>query len=369
MNKKNDYNEIKLMLCASKTNLSCPDVEKIATYINKAMDWQFMLSNLNKHGVSNLVYRNLNKMNFDEKIPSFICSKFRKNYSLTVNENLRLWSKFIYLQRILEKEKIKIIPFKGILLFDSLYHDPGLRPMVDIDILVQEKDLFNAKNIILNLGYKATSENLSYEYRRKFHCHFTFQNPERNILLELHWAFAPPRPNRIDLTEVWQRAELRKIDNQEVLTLTLEDTLLSLCINFCKNIPNLQSIPLKNLVDIHEIIYQHNDKLDWNYIINKLTQWRIKGCFYYLYSLTKNLLETPWPEEIIKQIYPPILQRKVLNFYDSKLEHRSQIQVILLMMLMLDSSIDTIKLTFKLIAQAFSIFIQSERTFSAYLKR
>ena len=122
-------------------------------------------------------------------------------------------------------------------------------------------------------------------------------------------------------------------------------------------------------MDINELISQYQDKLDWDYIINKVTLWRIKGCFYYLYKLTKNFLETPWAEEIIQKIYPQKIQRKILDFYASQLKHRSQIEAILLMILMLDRFSDVFRLIYKLISQAFSIFLQNKRLFSFYLKR
>src|SRR6266542_513918 len=49
---------------------------------------------------------------------------------------------------------VTMMPFKGVLLADVVYGDPGMRPMVDIDLLVRAAELPAAEAALLPLGFR-----------------------------------------------------------------------------------------------------------------------------------------------------------------------------------------------------------------------
>jgi hypothetical protein len=54
-----------------------------------------------------------------------------------------------------DAEALPLLPFKGVLLAEALYGDGGLRPMVDIDLVVQPRDLARALALLERLGFVA----------------------------------------------------------------------------------------------------------------------------------------------------------------------------------------------------------------------
>jgi len=229
--------------------------------------------------------------------------------------------------------------------------------MVDIDILVQEKDLLRAEKEILRLGYQKQLKNLSENYWRKYQCHFQFYSCKKKIILELHWLLAPPRPNKLNLNETWGRSKIQTVNHTEILTLSLEDMLLSLFLHICKNISSLQNLKLRNLCDIHQLITQYNHELDWEYILKKIGSWKIKGAAYYIYSLTRIHFATPWPAKIRNKLRPRIVQRMLLIIFARKLKKLSRFQAYLLIMMLVDNLTDFLAL----ILMTFSIILFTKK--------
>ncbi|MFH1202023.1 MAG: nucleotidyltransferase family protein [Candidatus Omnitrophota bacterium] len=361
--------ESNLIFLLSRINLNHAQLQEAQLLIDAKFNWREFFKKAYLLDIYPLLYYNLKSI-FDasKTFPAEIYSRIKVSYQFNLANNLKLWTEFLRVKNQFNNIDINHIPLKGMIFIHSLYSKFGLRCLSDIDILIKENDISACEKQLIKLGYQK-EKFVSLAYRQKFHCHYSFFNPDKKIMLELHWAFAPPRPRVIDLTEVWQRTKIQVFDNQQVLTLSAEDTLLSLCINLCCNIPNLQFIPFKNLVDINELISQYKQNLDFNYIKDKLVQWKLKGAFYYLYFLTRSYLDTPWPEDFISQITIPPLQKRALSLYPLTLKKRSQLQAIILMFLMLSNLRDVSKLILAISSQTLSIFIQNKKLFSYYLKR
>lgn len=364
MSRKKLSNEVKLMLYCVRTKIDASLKCQIQELLQAPLDWNQLIGYSHYHEILPLVYYNLNKI-YKQNIPEPIFTILKNSYYATLAKNMYLWREFCYIQDAFNKTGIKVIPLKGIILAETLYHNLGLRPMVDIDILVQEKDLYTAKNELLQLGYKIYLKDLPEDYWRKYHCHFQFHNLDKNILLELHWAFAPPRPNKIDLSLIWKRSRPQLIDHTEILTLTPEDTLFSLCFHICRDIFNLQHLELKELCDIHELITQYNPCLDWDYIMDKVASWRIRGNFLYLYLLTKRYLGTPWPTNISTKLCSKTIPKLILNFSILKLKKLSRLHAISLMLIMLDTILDRLSLCL----QGISILLHKSKFFILNFKR
>lgn len=335
--------EVRLILYCAQATVDTSVQRKLQELLQSPLDWQLIIEQSYYHDILPLLYYNINKIH-GQKICKSTFAMLKNAYYATLAKNMRLWREFCHIQNTLNNAGIKVILLKGIILAETLYYNLGLRPMADIDVLVQEKDLLVAEKQLIGIGYRKYLKAPFETYYRKYDYHFQFHNPGVDATLELHWAFAPPRPNKIDLTEVWERSKTIIINQREILTLSPEDTLVSLCLHICKVVKHLQHLSLKKMCDIHELISQHKHKLDWGYIADKVAGWRLKGSFYYLYLLTKRYFNTPWPTEELKKIYPYFIQRTILNFFIPPLGRISRFRAYLLMLTITDNTIDRLAL-------------------------
>jgi len=356
MNKKVLSNEMGLISSCVSLQMDISTQLQIKNLLKQTISWQTIIKQSLYHNVLPFLYYNIIKLNKSD-LPKSVFSILKFSYDATLTRNTILWKEFCYLQKTLNCVGIKIIPLKGIILAQTLYCDIGLRPMADIDILVQEKDLLRAKKEILQLGYQKQLKNLSEDYWRRYQCHFQFYSCEKKIILELHWALAPSRPNKLNLTEVWERSGIQTVNHTETLTLSLEDTLLSLFLHNCKNISALQHLKLKNLCDIHQLITRYNHELDWEYILKKTESWKIKGAVYYIYSLTRVYFTTPWPAKITNKFHPKITQRVLVAIFARKLNKLSRFQAYLLIVMLADDLRDSLAM----ILMALSIILFTKK--------
>src|SRR5260370_40743738 len=72
---------------------------------------------------------------------------------ITAVRNLRRLAQLREIRTALAAQNIPIVALKGIVLAFLAYPDPSLRPMNDIDLLLDEKHLDSAVRILRNLGY------------------------------------------------------------------------------------------------------------------------------------------------------------------------------------------------------------------------
>lgn len=350
--------EVQLMLYCARVSMDTSIQGKLQELLRLPLNWNYIIEQSRYHEILPLLYFNIQKIR-KQHFSKSIFAILKNSYYATLIKNMYLWREFCHIQDEFNKAGIKVIPLKGIILAETLYHNLGLRPMVDIDILVKEGDLSLAEKQLQLLGYQKHLENLPESYWLKYRHHFPFYSPHKNINLEVHWALAPPHPNKLNLKETWERSHIQIISQKEILTLSAEDILLSLCLHICRKITSLQYLKLKNLCDINELILQ-SQNLDWDYVINKAIAWRIKGALFYVYLLTEKYFSTPWLLKIPDVFKLKALSNKILNLFverqfllerKSHIRPKSQLYASLLMLLMAD----TIKDYFTLGLQKLSI--------------
>jgi hypothetical protein len=102
---------------------------------------------------------------------------------------------------------IPVIPLKGIALGESLYGDPALRVLTDIDVLVPTKNVAEAFHLLLSSGYESEFTQprlLDLVVRYGKHCVLKRQGCTRPYDLELHSGlFWGGRLERDLLEQIW----------------------------------------------------------------------------------------------------------------------------------------------------------------------
>lgn len=285
------------------------------------------------HQVSPLIYNN-----YKSTIPSEILPMFESSYLETLANNMRLWHELCNIRNLLKESNISIIPLKGIMFADLLYKDIGLRPMSDIDILLHKKDIEKASTIISTLGYRPFLDKRPLSYWLEYLHHITFTNQENKTCIELHWAFAPPRPYALDLSSVWEGARYYEIEKTTVLGLAPEDMLLSLTAEICKIVHNLETIHLKNLYDFELILRTYGKHLNIKYLSEKMKEWNLYRSFYFIIQLTTNVLKTKWPSSLQERASMNVVERKIIQSAAAKLTRRSRFSAYLLLFLLTDTA-------------------------------
>ena len=108
----------------------------------------------------------------------------------------------------LQKEGPEIIFFRGISLLEDVYPSMGKRGMLDVDILVRERDFGQLNEVLKNTGLKETDPGTFDKKGLSLDVHTSFLNPSRTILE--HSCLS------ISIDDVFKRSVTKKLDTIKI---------------------------------------------------------------------------------------------------------------------------------------------------------
>jgi hypothetical protein len=117
------------------------------------VDWEYFAALANSHGVSALVYHNLDKLNFLHLVPLKQQDFLKNALLMSMSRNAFNYQSAGEVLKVLNRENIKTVFLKGMALELSVYENAGLRQMSDIDILTDKKECIKARDILLRNGF------------------------------------------------------------------------------------------------------------------------------------------------------------------------------------------------------------------------
>ena len=205
-----------------------------------------------------------------------------------------------------------MVAFKGPVIASRAYPHISDRASVDLDILIRPSDLARAADLLSRSGYivrREVEELLGLVNRpNEYHASFVRTN---GTVVELHWAFsAICERTMLDLEGMLRRAQAVPVLDAPVMSLTVEDTLLHLCVHGFRHRWSL----LKWLVDV-AFLLSGTEQIDWTALEREA---RKVGCYRILtlgLGLTHDILGVPLPEPILRNIRNDRIVRKLMAFH------------------------------------------------------
>lgn len=176
--------------------------------------------------------------NFDHSIPTEILNSMKLRNLDIIKQNMMMTSELIKVLKILEKNNIEAIPFKGAVLSQLAYGDVVYRQYVDLDILVKEEDLRKTFEILEENYYKASLEK-EFIFNKLFldkNSDISFINQKNNLCIELHWKlFRNKFSNGINNKDFFDLKNKLEINSYELYIFNNELLLVYLCMHGSKH--------------------------------------------------------------------------------------------------------------------------------------
>jgi len=260
-----------------------PDLDTVRGLAAGVSDWSALADQATRHGVASLVSWYLNQA-CPEGAPAPLRDQFRQN----AGRNLLLTGELLKLLGIFEAASIPMAPFKGPALAWSLYDNPALREMSDLDVLVRPRDVQRAIALLRSHGY-----------RPQFSCadtRFFAANQEiplvredGQVAVDLHWGLLP-RYFPLDSSGFFERLAPVSIAGRQVPTFCPEDLLLFLCLHGGKH----GWTSLAWLCDIARLIDRR--PVNWDAVLARARASHVSRCFSLGLTLARELLGAAVPE-------------------------------------------------------------------------
>lgn len=269
-----------------------------ADSIDDATDWTAVVQRALHHGVAELLCRSLRRLQAGEAPENIVAAAAAYLENADARGAERVAQLFSVLDT-LNDSNIPAMPFKGPVLGVLAHANAGVRPSRDLDVLVRRADMGPAVSALAALGYRL-SDSLSPRITEA-----CFESYGQDILsaegrypVEPHWAFAPRAlAVDLDLDGLWSRAQPLNLAGRSVLTLSLEDSLLTACLHGGKE----KWWRLLWVADVAAFIHRH-PALDWTAVMERAQASGMRRLL---------LLGLAMARDLFSSVMPPYVERAI----------------------------------------------------------
>jgi hypothetical protein len=294
MRSRTDFGTELNLLLAGCSVISAPEkLDRIRHLLGKPIDWASLLKSADQHGVTFLLHQELSEVG--NPLPAREVSKLQKRYRTNLHRSMFFTRELIRIFECLEALSIDVLPYKGVILAETVYRDIALRQSGDIDLFIRTKDFSRICEAVRGLGYTphlALSPMEEQAYLRSgYEC--AFDSPDGRNLLEVQWALQPHfYAVDMDMEGLFQRSVPVAMAGRSMKTLSPEDLLIVLSLHATKHAWGR----LIWLCDIARILGQSN--LRWEWIEQQASALGIVRILRVTLLLAHRLLNAPIPFSI-----------------------------------------------------------------------
>jgi hypothetical protein len=291
--------EKQLLVSCARTRMAPEIAEQILKIAAGPLDWDFVLSEATENSVGPLLDLNLRAV-APERAPAAAMERLKITYRANTVRCLFLAAELHKILELFRAAGIVAIPYKGPVLAEQAYANVTLRDFDDLDIIVPQRDLMKAHEVMLGLGYQPRFPwILSKDSKTALvPGEYNYRDENRRAVVELHTEVTLRHfPVAPDIDRFAQRLVKVMVAGQEVPTFAPEDLLSALCVHGSKDFWER----IAWIADVAELIQRHAD-LDWDAAFRTAESLRVERMVHLGLALAGNLLQAPMPAEIRKRV-------------------------------------------------------------------
>lgn len=294
-----DDRETLLLLDCARGTIDPDRADRIRPRVSEGLNWNRLLALAQRHGLAPLLYAHLSQV-CGASVPAeplaFLRDYAQKNTAFVV----MLTGELVRLLKILEANGITAVPYKGPAIALKLYGSVARRQFGDLDILVRQRDVWEAGRLIEAEGYEPVftlpgtmrARLLSHWYVRTFH------RETSRTLLELHWDIAERYwAIRFDADAMWRRLEPMELPGVTAFVPCAEDLLLMLCVHNVRH----RSDKLEGIASIGELV-RSTPALDWELVWRQAGEMHCRRILAFGLLLAHGLFDVALPPQAAEAI-------------------------------------------------------------------
>jgi hypothetical protein len=265
--------EALLLACARPAAVQEPSPEIADLAHNPNLRWPPTATLARWQGIAPRLARSLVVSGVAAEIPHHVGEQLQSQYFATMARSLVLHRELERVVDELRRHRIDVMLLKGAALLPLVHHDPGVRIMDDLDLLVHREDLALADRVIRNLGYVASASAPvaltlpTADGRNPLPHHLAaLVRTDGGVTIELHHKLGDSyTPLDFDAEGLWDRAVPCTAGQAMCLRPSSEDQLAHVCLHFLVDRVRLFSRrALAQLADVAAILDTFADTLEWD---------------------------------------------------------------------------------------------------------
>ncbi|HXX70672.1 MAG TPA: nucleotidyltransferase family protein [Candidatus Acidoferrum sp.] len=305
--------EKRLLVCCARTTTQPSVKEEIRRLIRSPMDWDFLLQEASNQAVTPLLCRQLSLVASDLIDPARLArlTEIGRGFAL---RNLLLSAELVTLMDRCQSEGLQVVPYKGPVLAVQVYGDMALREFEDLDIVLRQRDMAKANEVMIGLGYRPKFPGiLSADVGPSLAPgEYGYRDESRHLMVELHTERTLRHfPVPADIDDLATRLVPVSVGGHGLKTFSPEDTFLLLCIHGAKHF----WAQLSWIADVAAFV-QVFPELDWDQVFRRAQRMRANRMVSVSLALALRLFDPP------HEVPTRVRSDWVANSLASTIEHR-----------------------------------------------
>src|SRR6266481_1202359 len=276
-----------LLECASPSH----DGQRLAGLL-RSVDWARLLFLAEEHGVAGHLAASLRGLEaglIPPETRQALVDRQRAQIFLT----LRLTAELFRISERFTSEGIGALVVKGPVLAVQAYGDPAMRAYGDLDLLVRQRDIRRATELMSAAGYAAAVP-LSAIDAGKIPGQYLFSKPDSKLLVELHNDLTLRYfPRRLPLEDFFARQIRVRLDAHEAPALSVEDELVLISIHGAKHFWER----LMWIADVAALVSRQTG-IDWQRVADSAQAVGAERMLHTGLRLASDLLQARLPDKV-----------------------------------------------------------------------
>jgi hypothetical protein len=273
------YHIIGILHCLSRRELGQAAVDYLSRFVDKDIPWQSLLLLAEMEGVAGFLHLHLKDSNLFAP-PQSIVEELDRIYRKIHDHTMQTMYEMEAFSNKLVQVGIPVVALQGLSLI-KLYKHYGLRPLSDVDLLVQSHHRDRLFEVLRELGYRVPDSaypTLLYKNGHWLDIHTHILNLER---VQSRRYIFPENIHRM-----WERTLSFFDDHQGMFILDPFDNFIALSAHALKH----SYSKIIWLVDLHETLLKLIKEPDaWNNIIQYARFWRQEKVVLYALILLQRI--------------------------------------------------------------------------------
>lgn len=290
---------IQFLIHCCQTNPTTSNIEQVRKHITHLSIQQLseMTSLAHAHGIFPLVYHAVLSHATNLLSQNTLAELKQQNLTI-VMRNMQMTAELIRITKLLEENGVKALAFKGPTLAKLAYGDITLRQYSDLDILIDEKHLYQVAQLIVEENYEPMDsiKFLKNEAKLQVEKNYEFFGKKNGIKLEIHWrlinsSFLKKFKNH----NVWKNTQEVTLNKTSIRTLDSSFLLIYLCNHGASHMWER----IEWIADIDRLIRSTQNIIDWDKTLSSSIALHSNTTLLLGLGLTNKILDTPLPTEIL----------------------------------------------------------------------
>jgi hypothetical protein len=296
-------NEWPLLLeCASPQ----PDARRLAELARSA-DWPKLLLLAEDHGVMGHLAARLRGLDAS-LVPPETMQALLERQRAQIFFSLKMTAELFRLLDLFASEGIGALAVKGPVLAVQAYGDPAMRSYGDLDLLVRQRDIRRATQLMIAAGYDSQVP-ISAIDAGKIPGQYLFSRPDSKLLVELHNDFTLRYfPRRLPLERIFQRQIRVPLDSREVPALSVEEELVLICVHGAKHLWER----LMWIADVAALVSRQTS-LDWDRAAASAKEVGAERMLHTGLQLAASLLRVQLPDKVLPMVKADVVAARLAS--------------------------------------------------------